>query len=179
MKPEWELVEVYRSKEPRTCLCGHTPIIEVCVLQNKATGKVAAVGNHCVKVVLGLPSGRIFQAYRRVRADPIKSLNKEALAHACKMEWITFLEYDFYCGVMRKRKLTPERLELKININKKFIRCMEPSAQPRGVAMAHAGRVDVEEASECSQGSRWLHRMRFRWISSASPGPRMKLSPVS
>ncbi|OGA50742.1 MAG: hypothetical protein A3F74_10925 [Betaproteobacteria bacterium RIFCSPLOWO2_12_FULL_62_58] len=65
------------------------------------------------------------------------------------MEWITFLEYDFYCGVMRKPKLTPERLELKININKRFIRCIEPSAQPRGDATAHAERFDVDEASEC------------------------------
>lgn len=129
-KPEWELVEVYRSKTPRTCLCGHSPIIEVCNLQNKVTGVIAPVGNHCVRVVLGLPSGRIFQAYRRVRADPSKSLNKEALTHAYKMGWITILECDFYCGVMRKRKLTPERLELKANINKRFVRCMEPSARP-------------------------------------------------
>jgi len=42
-KPEWELIDIYQSKTPRTCLCGHSPIIEVCILHNKATGKMASL----------------------------------------------------------------------------------------------------------------------------------------
>ena len=36
-KLEWEIAEVYRAGQPDACLCGHFPIIEVCVLVNKAT----------------------------------------------------------------------------------------------------------------------------------------------
>ncbi len=32
-KLEWELAEVYRTKEPDVCLCGHPPINEPCVLR--------------------------------------------------------------------------------------------------------------------------------------------------
>ena len=128
-RPEWELAHLYRADKPRTCLCGHRPIMEICVLHNNTTGKMVEVGNQCIKVVLGLPSGKIFQALRRVRSNAKKSLNVEALEHALKEGWITILEYEFYSSVMRKRKLTPERLQLKVEINKRFIRSMQRSSE--------------------------------------------------
>jgi hypothetical protein len=54
-KLEWTLAEVYRQDDPETCLCGHYPIIEICVLENKKNGNRAEVGNVCVKKFLGLP----------------------------------------------------------------------------------------------------------------------------
>lgn len=33
-KLEWKLYEIYEADEPETCLCGHFPIIEICVLSN-------------------------------------------------------------------------------------------------------------------------------------------------
>ncbi len=30
-KTEWSLYEIYETDEPETCLCGHFPIIELCV----------------------------------------------------------------------------------------------------------------------------------------------------
>jgi hypothetical protein len=120
-KLEWELHEVYRVKEPRTCLCGHTPIIQVCNLQNKVTGATAIVGNHCVNTVLGFASGKIFQALKRVGADLHKSLNKEAILHAGNMGWITISECSFYSAVMHKRKLNPAQLGQKVDMNKRFL----------------------------------------------------------
>jgi hypothetical protein len=65
-KLEWALEEVYESEEPDTCLCGHFPIIEICVLRNRVNKNTAIVGNCCVKKFIGLPSDRIFQAAKRV-----------------------------------------------------------------------------------------------------------------
>lgn len=107
-KLEWVLHEIYEAEEPDTCLCGKFPIIEVCVLHNRANGNFAIVGNSCVKKFIGLPSDKIFQAIKRVRKDATKSLNADAIAHALKKGWINEWESDFYTDIMRKRILTPK-----------------------------------------------------------------------
>jgi len=66
-KLEWSLAKIYEADEPETCLCGHFPIIEICILQNKLNHKQATVGNCCVKKFIGLPSDKIFQAVNRQR----------------------------------------------------------------------------------------------------------------
>lgn len=57
---EWNLHEVYEANEPETCLCGHYPIIEICVLKNIINSNFTNVGNCCVKKFIGLPSDKIF-----------------------------------------------------------------------------------------------------------------------
>jgi hypothetical protein len=123
-KLEWTLHEVYEAEEPETCLCGHFPIIELCILQNKFNRQMATVGNCCVKKFIGLPSDLIFQAAKRVRGDSTKSLNAEALSHALAKTWINQWEFDFYLRVMRKRVLTTKQAEKKLQINEKFMRHM-------------------------------------------------------
>jgi hypothetical protein len=68
-KLEWKLEEVYEADEPETCLCGHAPIVERCILRNQSNLNTALVGNCCVKKFIGLPSDKIFQAFKRVRKD--------------------------------------------------------------------------------------------------------------
>jgi len=114
---EWSLLEVYESDEPETCLCGHYPIIELCVIQNKRNNNQVTVGNCCVKKFTGLPSDRIFQAIKRVRKDTSKSLNAEAIHHAFVREWINDWECKFYFNVMKKRKLTTKQDAQKKRIN--------------------------------------------------------------
>lgn len=48
-KLEWSLLYIYEAEEPETCLCSHSPIIEVCVLKNKYNHNTTIVGNSCVK----------------------------------------------------------------------------------------------------------------------------------
>jgi len=43
-KLEWVLHEVYEADEPESCLCGHFPIIELCVLRN-GVGELLANAN--------------------------------------------------------------------------------------------------------------------------------------
>ena len=44
-KFEWELEDVYKSREPEACLCGHSPIHELCYIRNKFNDNLALVGN--------------------------------------------------------------------------------------------------------------------------------------
>lgn len=124
-KLEWKLHEIYEAEEPGTCLCGHFPIIETCVLANDKNQNTVVVGNCCVKKFIGLPSDKIFQAIKRVRKDNKKSLNAEAIAHAHEKGWINDWERDFYLNIMRKRNLTTNRLLKKIQVNEKLSRNMK------------------------------------------------------
>ncbi|MDQ8023023.1 MAG: hypothetical protein REI94_14395 [Moraxellaceae bacterium] len=120
-KLEWALHEIFESEVPETCLCGHYPIIENCVLRNKTNGTLATVGNCCVKKFIGLPSDLIFQAVKRVRTDESKSLNGEAISYAHDRGWINAWEQDFYLRIMRKRKLSDKQSAKKREINGKFL----------------------------------------------------------
>ena len=128
-KLEWVLDEIYEADEPETCLCGHSPIIEICNLRNKINGQFATVGNCCVKKFIGLPSDLIFQAVKRVRKDKQKSLNAEAIQHAFQKKWINEWEYKFSIDTMRKRSLTGKQLQTRMNINEKMLHNMKRTAQ--------------------------------------------------
>ena len=116
-KLEWSLLEVYEAEVPETCLCGHFPIIELCVLINRRNHGQATVGNCCVKKFIGLPSDKIFQAVKRIRKDQSKSLNAEAIQHAFDRHWISEWEKTFYFDIMRKHKLSPKQAAKKNEIN--------------------------------------------------------------
>jgi hypothetical protein len=120
-KLEWALENVYMANEPETCLCGHFPIVELCVLKNKRNGKQATVGNCCVKKFIGLPSDKIFQAVKRVRGKIESALNAEAVEHAYKRSWISEWEKFFYLDTLRKRKLSARQQAKRIEINRKIL----------------------------------------------------------
>lgn len=120
-KLEWTLQEVFESDEPGTCLCGHYPIIEHCVLRNKTNDVFTTVGNCCVKKFMGLPSDLIFQAAKRVRLDASRSLNGEAIEHSRDNGWINDWEQEFYFRIMRKRSLSDKQAAKKRQINERFL----------------------------------------------------------
>jgi len=120
-KLEWTLESIYKEDEPDTCLCGHFPIIEICILRNKLNSNTAIVGNCCVKKFIGLPSDKIFQAVKRVSKDDTKSLNAETIDHAFRNRWINDWEYKFYMDILRKRSLTAKQLSKKRQINRKVL----------------------------------------------------------
>lgn len=121
-KLEWSLAEVCEVEKPETCLCGHFPIVELCVLQNRVNGNVAIVGNHCVKKFLGLGSDKIFQAIKRVRKDRERALNAESIEYGHGKGWISDWEKKFYLDTMRKRKLSAKQRSKRVQINEKFSR---------------------------------------------------------
>lgn len=120
-KSEWSLVEVYESDEPDTCLCGHFPIIEICMIANKRNGNKATVGNVCVNKFLGLPSDNIFRSVKRIAKDNTKSLSLDAIDHAYAKKWITDWERDFSLDTRGKRNMSERQIAKRIQINNKVM----------------------------------------------------------
>jgi len=120
-KEEWELSQIYFSDEPESCLCGHSPIIELCEIRNKKNQKIAVVGNCCMNKFIGLPSEKIFQAVKKIRKDSEKSLNIEAIELAYSKDWINNWEYEFYINTFRKRLLTENQGLKRKQINEKIL----------------------------------------------------------
>lgn len=131
-KYEWVLSEVYDEDEPTTCLCGHFPIIEICVLRNKINGNETIVGNVCVKKFLGLPSDRIFSAIKRISKDNAKSLNMESIEYMNKRGWLTVWEHGFYSDIINRRSLNDKQIAKKIEINQKLLRKSKNQFSCRG-----------------------------------------------
>lgn len=119
---EWKLNTIYFSDTPTTCLCGHFPVKEICVVHNKLNGHSAEVGNCCVKKFMGLPSDLIFQAIKRIQVDSKKSLNAEALNYAKQKNWMNDWEVNFYTNICGKRVLTPKQAAKKQQVNAMILR---------------------------------------------------------
>lgn len=102
-KLEWQLEEVIKDETPRTCLCGHSPILEICKIRNTKNNNTAIVGNCCVKRFTDLPSQKIFQAVARVQKDWWRTLNAETIKYAHHKGWITAPERQLYLDTIRKQ----------------------------------------------------------------------------
>ena len=120
-KKEWKLVGISEADKLETCLCGHTPIIELCTITNSTTGKTVDVGNVCVKRFLGLRSDTIFQSLKRIRKDITKSIGADATVFFHERGIINDWEYRFQQDTMRKRSLSFAQLQTRRQINEKVI----------------------------------------------------------
>lgn len=120
-KLEWSLATVYEAEEPETCLCGHYPIIELCILTNTYNQHTATVGNCCVKKFMGLRSDKLFDAIKKIKKEPRKSVNSEMLLYAFRHGWLSLWEKDFYDDITRKRVLSYKQEGIKYKLNAKII----------------------------------------------------------
>ncbi len=89
--------------------------------RNKVTKYDVEIGNCCVKKFLNLPSGKIFNAIKRINTDSSKSLNIEALEFAKQNNWINDWEWEFYTDTFRKRKLSYKQETKRQQINQKVL----------------------------------------------------------
>lgn len=120
-KAEWQLSHIYEievGEKPGVCLCGHNPIIEICVLENKSNCNTAIVGNRCVKRFLGLLTKSMFVSLRRVTKDSRKTVHKGLLSLLVKHDVITDGDYQRYVKTIRKRNLSEEIERLRLNVNR-------------------------------------------------------------
>lgn len=124
-KLEWQLQEIYKAEEADICLCGHYPIMEICILHNSKNGNTVQVGNCCVNKFMGLQSDKIFSAYKKVVKNVSKPLNAETIEYAYNKNWINEWEHKFYFDTMRKRKLSEKQGNIRSRINTKIIRRIE------------------------------------------------------
>jgi hypothetical protein len=122
-KREWELVHIFFAdpKEPGTCLCGHNPIVEHCILLNRENGNKAIVGNVCVTRFMGIPVERLFTPLRRITKNRAAALNAEAIEYAYGKGWLNDWERRFYLETCRKRRLFPKQKAKRVQINEKIL----------------------------------------------------------
>lgn len=121
-KNEWTFDSVYESEEPQTCLCGHFPIINICVIRNAVNKNITEVGNCCVKKFFDISDGdAIIISIKKIKKDISKSISIEALNYIYKKNIITDWEYNFYNNIHKKRILTEKQIGTKETINNKFL----------------------------------------------------------
>ncbi len=121
-KLEWNFEFAYESEEQQTCLCGHFPIINICVIKNVKNKNQTEVGNCCINKFLGIDEGnKIFESIKRLKNDLTKSMSLEVIEYLNNKKVLNEFEYKFYNDILRKRKLSDKQLEIKKKINKKLI----------------------------------------------------------
>lgn len=118
---EWDLERIYFADEPETCLCGHHPIIELCVLRNRRNRRLAVVGNHCVKKFMNLGSERIFSGMRRIQRDIEAALNADSIEYARERGWLNEWEHSFYVDTWRKHQLSERQRDVRVRLNRKVL----------------------------------------------------------
>jgi len=122
---EWALQDVEIAEDPRTCLCGHTPIIEICHIHNIRNRHSVEVGNCCVQNFMGMNSKIIFDGLKRITNDDTKAANEALLNHAEYKGWLTPWERRFAWSTKNKRNLSHKQLHHRRRINKKIIHRMK------------------------------------------------------
>ena len=124
-KKEWHFsYATFKSwKEMTTCLCGHTPIVELCHLHNTHNHREVIVGNVCVNKFMDIEEDvkRIIPCLLRVKDKLSKSLNSETLELAIAKDLLTECEHDFYWNTLGKRKLSLKQENVRKRINKKVL----------------------------------------------------------
>jgi hypothetical protein len=80
------------------------------------------VGNCCINKFLGIDAGnKIFFSIKKLREDITSSISAEVIEYFYRKRGMTEFDYKFYKSIFRKRKLSPKQLEIKKNINSKFL----------------------------------------------------------
>lgn len=121
-KNEWIFDFAYYSDTQQTCLCGHFPIRNICVIKNESNNNVTEVGNCCINKFFRIHDGnKIFVSIKRLKEDISKSMSTEVLDFLHLKKIISPYEYDFYSNIIRKRNLSHKQLEFKKRINNKLI----------------------------------------------------------
>lgn len=119
-RAEWSLQQVFRAQVADQCLCGHQPIIKICVIKNQTNNKTARVGNCCVNKFMSLGSDGIFNAIDRISKDSTKAASRKLLEMALAQSVITPWEFEFYMSNIDKRKLTQKQRQMREAINAKL-----------------------------------------------------------
>ena len=120
-RKEWVLSEIYREKEPLTCLCGFSPIQDICILRNRINGNLALLGKLCADRFSSFEASGIFSGLQSISCEPARPLNKAATLFAHARRWITDWERDFLFDTARRRRLSLRQLSKREEINRRIL----------------------------------------------------------
>lgn len=103
-KLEWNFEFAYYAEDLQTCLCGHFPIKNICVIRNKRNFNQTEVGNCCINKFLGMEDGnKIFTSIKKLKDDNSKNMSLEAIDYIYNKKGISEFEYNFYVDIHKKR----------------------------------------------------------------------------
>lgn len=122
-KTEWKFINVFESENDETCLCGHYPIKNICIIENIKNGQAVEIGNCCVKKFINVDVGdKVISSRKRVKKDINKGLNEATLNYLYENNIINDWEYKFSMDTKLKRNLSGKQLNIRLKINAKFLK---------------------------------------------------------
>ncbi|NGX32780.1 MAG: hypothetical protein K1060chlam4_00832 [Candidatus Anoxychlamydiales bacterium] len=129
---EWDLDYIERleaGEDSESCLCGNTPIIELCHIINTKTQNTAVVGNHCIQkfekddpahAVFG-NAPKVFRSINKLLNDSKATASKALLDYASKKGVLTKSQLRGYEEDKGKRNLRFCELKYRVKINNLLI----------------------------------------------------------
>jgi hypothetical protein len=126
-KLEWSLSYIEYAEDIEvadgaySCLCGQEHLRELCYISNKYNGRLALVGNKCIKKFMEHieDMDSVFYAIKN------KKLNKDIIEYAKKHDIISDKQYAFLCRWARKRNLDENTtIVCELLMEKIISRCM-------------------------------------------------------
>lgn len=153
-KQEWILVRIYKQDDGQ-CLCGHSPILNHCVLKNKFNGNETVVGSSCVQKFIGIQTDKLFASYTMIVKDLQAYLGMEFIEYLHEHGVINDWEYEFLKSTFRKKFewLSDKQKDKRIQINKKVIEYMT-GKKDTALFGEIASRFVIEEERELQERSR-------------------------
>jgi hypothetical protein len=123
---EWSLHHIWINvrapgEEPMQCLCGHTPISQICVIYNSETREYAEVGSTCVKKFMGIRPHLLFAAVERIRRDEQGALNDDAIEYFHRKRRMDDFEHRVYRDTMHKRELSKKQMAIRLRVNRRVL----------------------------------------------------------
>ena len=124
-KKEWILERVYKGLG--VCLCGHSPILNLCVLRNTKNNEKTIVGSSCVQKFIGIKTEHLFKSYELIVKNPEAYLDLLFIEYLFKHDVINEWEYEFLKSTFRKKFewLSEKQKDKRLQINRKIIAYME------------------------------------------------------
>ena len=121
-KQEWDFNDSYINESGQTCLCGHKPIHEICIIVNNTNGKALEIGNVCVTKFMEIPiAERIFNSFKKLKKNIGARMNIETLYWLHENKIMSQKDFVFYMDTKKKIKLTWKQMKWRKDINTKFI----------------------------------------------------------
>tara|TARA_R100000750_G_scaffold17117_1_gene11313 strand:- start:1596 stop:2057 length:462 start_codon:yes stop_codon:yes gene_type:complete len=122
-KEEWNLdhIEWEPAENNNSCICGYSPICELCYIKNIYNDIILLVGNVCINKFTNLSSNLIFNNIKKISKNIEKSLNNSTIEYCFNKNLINDWEYNFLYDTERKRKLTFKQYNKRVSINKKIL----------------------------------------------------------
>jgi len=109
----------------QSCLCGHYPIQEVCVVKNNINWNLAEVGNQCVKkFMVSLDQTSMFDSLSRIKRDRKASASVDLINYSHRKLFINDWEKDFCISTYGKKKLSGKQQDIRVKINNKIVRSL-------------------------------------------------------